>query len=972
MPVRVVIPVRLRVDAAALHGRADAVADAVAAAVGRAVARSREVVLGPRGGYLAPAPRRPTFTWLGAGLPDLTAADRAEWEARLGERIDAAFRAAVPPPPAAPAPLAGRPAERFDPARAAGPGAYRVPVYDDRGREAAAPLAGGPDPGATPGEEPFDPAAGFGYAETLRAAVRMPVFRSLDELAAAVRTRIGRNIIRRTGVGYLAVFLQYAERGESGYTVVLYDQRDGLPKFQVPIDPAGLTRLRPSVVAEHGVEVDPLALPPAARMRLKVLGRPESAAARAGLYYREFGPQLRGFVRPRARQNLIDRGTPAPDDRAIDREADRLARAAAAAQVARVRFPTLVVLHIGQLRIVLDCRDELPDGLDIEVTPILAAAPYRGTAGPGPDGAPPCPGRDPRSGRDPLSCEPPVPSLAPASDTVRLLMDELAARLGLPAGVYAGAFCVEAARAVVARTEVAATRWEFTAGRYGAERGTAAYPTADDTGREFHLAPSGLLDELRRLAAHIPKITRLRNAVVGLIHAPGVAARIGGHRHNDATGWELDLVRELNPTLRAASALIFAAACRAVYAQMLFASRAHIVARLRPDRLEPFARLFAELVVKPGANRRTAVEELAALEQLLATLRGSDEYKAAHGGGGVVADAAGGVLGGWRAAHRLFADALDTALLRRPEVPAGPVPAGGLASLPSGEVGVSNGTRLYSEQDLRVAIAVTRGALEAVDPLIRQFANTDEVMSAIGRDEARVGPVLKEKLETMRAANGRQMAAARDDVHHAFGIRGTHALAQQAVGPAFDGDPHLDLGYEFLASSEEGKRSLFAALEMFGLVILSVVCPPAGVYVGAAAALYHWDEARTRREELTAATLDPDLVADRAELEAEQFASELALVLAFLPAAGPVVRAGRSAVRAGARAAARGVAAQAARQFALSREMITRMGELLVLKMGEEFVKGEVINHLIEALLTGPVRRQILDEFRPPEGGAGR
>ena len=56
MPVRVNMPIRLRVEAHGLDRRLDDVGEAVEAAVKRARAASRKAVLEPRGGYVGPTP----------------------------------------------------------------------------------------------------------------------------------------------------------------------------------------------------------------------------------------------------------------------------------------------------------------------------------------------------------------------------------------------------------------------------------------------------------------------------------------------------------------------------------------------------------------------------------------------------------------------------------------------------------------------------------------------------------------------------------------------------------------------------------------------------------------------------------------------------------------------------------------------------------------------------------------------------
>ncbi|PSB46494.1 hypothetical protein C7B80_12970 [Cyanosarcina cf. burmensis CCALA 770] len=78
MPVRVTIPIRLRVDPRALTERQIDIEEALAAAVGRALANSRDVVLEPRGSYIEVKFHPLEMSWTGTGLIDISATLRAE------------------------------------------------------------------------------------------------------------------------------------------------------------------------------------------------------------------------------------------------------------------------------------------------------------------------------------------------------------------------------------------------------------------------------------------------------------------------------------------------------------------------------------------------------------------------------------------------------------------------------------------------------------------------------------------------------------------------------------------------------------------------------------------------------------------------------------------------------------------------------------------------------------------------------
>ncbi|MDZ8258032.1 hypothetical protein [Nostoc sp. ChiQUE01b] len=81
MPVRVEIPIRIRVDPLALLERQDDLEEALAAAVGRALKNSRDVVLAQRGGFMGVRVHSPEFNWSGNGLVNVPISTQTETEA---------------------------------------------------------------------------------------------------------------------------------------------------------------------------------------------------------------------------------------------------------------------------------------------------------------------------------------------------------------------------------------------------------------------------------------------------------------------------------------------------------------------------------------------------------------------------------------------------------------------------------------------------------------------------------------------------------------------------------------------------------------------------------------------------------------------------------------------------------------------------------------------------------------------------
>ncbi len=111
MPVSVIIPTRIRVNATGLAKRRDVIAEALASAAGRALASSRDVVLARRGGYATIRLWEPKVVWTGGELDRVSAAVRADIEALVKETFSRAassahlydfVRAAVTAPPVLP------------------------------------------------------------------------------------------------------------------------------------------------------------------------------------------------------------------------------------------------------------------------------------------------------------------------------------------------------------------------------------------------------------------------------------------------------------------------------------------------------------------------------------------------------------------------------------------------------------------------------------------------------------------------------------------------------------------------------------------------------------------------------------------------------------------------------------------------------------------------------------------------------
>jgi hypothetical protein len=268
-----------------------------------------------------------------------------------------------------------------------------------------------------------------------------------------------------------------------------------------------------------------------------------------------------------------------------------------------------------------------------------------------------------------------------------------------------------------------------------------------------------------------------------------------------------------------------------------------------------------------------------------------------------------------------------------------------------------------------------RGTLEEIDPLVKQFSEIPEVMARFRNPSIGVRAELQRLLNEMSASNTEKTSEARDDWQYAFRasrineslpsatipgtsfvLQGIHLMAHQQLGEFFGGDPYYPEGINSLFNAELGFEALKDFFEYGGIILLSVICPPLGVAFGMATAVYHYEEAADRQE-LYQALIDPDLVMNRAELEAEMFAARLGLALAFIPEAGSILGRGASiGVRLGARGSARLVARTA--RGAIRRGLVRSAGRALA-----RHLTTAMIRQIEQGLVRAFISEIMIDRF---------
>lgn len=622
---------------------------------------------------------------------------------------------------------------------------------------------------------------------------------------------------------------------------------------------------------------------------------------------------------------------------------------------------------------------------------------------------------------DPLVCtpflaEPPLSELGEDGDRLRRIIARIAAKLAIPTCEFAGGFALTAAAAIGRRaTDV---------GNFGVSAADAFLqpPPAGGPGNvgpaSFEAAPSPAIAFLRHLGGVAPDMTVLVGEIHRTYERPEHRGKIRSFR--EPISWIWRFHAEVNAAMRHSVAVLFGMTCRILLMQLLRASETSIRGRLA--QIDAYTELFEQALL-PRLRR---IEELTSLRDQLRSAPATPPQRGSPvealpggtplpdagtgGGSGAPPDAGTGGTGGggagtpasaedaqraWEAARSDLTDSLrapDTAPAassRRGSETGVPPPSGTLTWPATGGPRIYDSAgRTWSIDELEQAIVRNRGLVEEVDPLVKQLVELDEVLRRFDNPALGVRAELQSLLGEMLRNNAEQQAEVTDSWLYAFrasrisedipavtvpGTRyvlgGIHLQAHAAVGDAFRGDTYYGMGIDGLFGSEQGLVGIVAFFEFTGVLLLSIVCPPLGAVVGIALAGYHLHEAH-EREELYESLLDPELVATRAEIEAELFAARLGFALSIIPEAGTIVRSGArlggAVVRTGAHAAARGAVRRIAAHLAEETARSLRRGFVVALlrEVAQDQIVEAVAQRVLEPIIadlqrevsvTGPV-----------------
>jgi hypothetical protein len=981
MPVNVHIPIRVRLDAESLEGRDEDLADALQAAIRRALDHSERVVLKPRNHYLGVQMRDAQFSWSGEGLDFATAEQRRRIQSLVATAIDEAARASRVGARArarvnASPPLGDSRGERFDRGRFDGLGNYLLPSYDKGGDTTAVPIA-------SQGDKPAEPRVIWelaelepGYLGGMSSEFRHDILTLELERVGASYQRGTRfyGLMYRQGGEYPLVLEFMAPQGDTFY----YEIAEFGSEEAVPAEAGDLAKKeQPVSLAESIVEVAwaPAATIHALREReirsyLESLPLPpdwepeefskskdaylaaDSAATKAQftsdglvigaggrIHFISMSPDERrftgvGIVAPFAYSHVID-----PDAKT---DKDGAARSANARKKSDTKGDKASTSKGGYL-------DMGEAGINTGEF-----------AFPRPDNA----------WNVSLVCEsftgePSVDEL-PQAIAAELweMINDIAARLGIDACGYAGHFAITAA-------------WVL--GQMA--RNTAEFATQDSVGMlqppkrgkvsgatDFVPAESAAVQLLRLLGDLVPRITQLARRIDSVYREH--SKLIQGVRHGNHLGWMLDFGYEFNEAMKESVAQHFRSSTRTVFLQLLHSSKLNLDARTKAG--EKYIDFFEHVV------RRALVPENE-LKMLRDQLAKETE--------GIGTKIVGGVIGTWREARNGIFDLVNGgdpfgSLL-------GSAATGVIVDGPDGKKRVKDSAgNVWTLAKLDQTLALHHDTAVGIDPLMQQLVSDPNLRKRFLNSIFGIRMELKQLLAEMTAANVSVTERVSNDEHYAFTLasidsdygddnpptiqgtgyvlQGVHLLAHQTMHQSFRNDVYYRLGVDHAMTREDMRRSADEFLKFAIPLVLSVFCGPLGVLAGAAVAISDRMDAGDKMEAYKA-LINPELVFNYAELEAELFAADLGVALSFIPIPGMAKTAGviggraaKTLVTTGARAAG-GLVVRSVHRV-LTKAMVKAIRAGLVKEFVKQLVIGEIMSRAISHFIIDPVVEQMQRE----------
>jgi len=457
---------------------------------------------------------------------------------------------------------------------------------------------------------------------------------------------------------------------------------------------------------------------------------------------------------------------------------------------------------------------------------------------------------------DPFCGEPSVLNMGSWGMDLLHEIDWIATELGIDSCNYAAQFVLVAARTIGLRA-LAVAGWSI-----DLPGETKATPGGEGNlgTLDLNYVKTPQIQELKRLARLVPKISRLHSNVIHYTEF------LGGD-------WGLAYLSNLNKRFEHSIGLIFAMSCQVIFMQLLTASRLAIEARQNSSYVERF-----RIAVLPQ------LMSILELEQLLDALRSPDTARELPWSAGASTES-GVQPGSWETSTKDFTEVLASAPTNSLLIEGEPQ-----VTIVGGDLVVRDRLgRLWDEESLGIAIQLRRGLAESIEPMIKQVEELPDFIEDMGEKQKDIDGAVARLLDRMHAKNDEIRVKAKADSLFAFNLtvgrsrlQGLQKQADEAIADAFEGDPWYRIGRDSLINMTEGGRALEAVLEFSGLVVLAIFCAPAAAILGFGLAGHQYAEAK-QKEDVYQALINPELVLSYANVEASLFAAKIGFVLAFIP-----------------------------------------------------------------------------------------
>lgn len=588
--------------------------------------------------------------------------------------------------------------------------------------------------------------------------------------------------------------------------------------------------------------------------------------------------------------------------------------------------------------------------------------------------------------------EPRVDALGSAGHHMASLMARIARLLRMTdrSWDYAGAFAINAARVMAARSTMA--HWRAAGALTSIE--PTRYQAGNAGDADVGIAVSPAIELLQTLGKAAPLLEELDALVLDVVaKSPLRRPRIGT---SSAASWALHYRREFMPACKSSVYAIFTEACRVCLLQLLGASAAGLA--WLDANFEEYFRSVQHLLLGPVARlaalRRMREQILQAEAGNFAGLvlrtatglpirpRAPDQrsfWTEIQEGAGASARVG---FQAWREAREWWRDdgKLNTVDRIRRETSAREKVEGTVVQQADGSFAVAEGkgdeSTLWTREAIEGAIRFQEGALGTFDPLVRHMSNLEGSVAAFqDRNSARA--YMRRLIDRMVNANAEAVRQTHADVMFAFRtaklgedwqapetasgvtMRQLHALAHRTVGPAFGEGWIYREGLQFLFGSEKGRDELLPVLELFVTIGAFALYAPLGLAVSAVAAGVRYDLA-VGHEAVSEGLMEADEVLSRADAELEMFMSHFEIAMLVLPESGAIARrvvsgykiAVSGEVKAGAKAAVARVRAHMLQEFgaALKGQLMHSFVHQLVAAKALEPLLGAVLGPVFEVL----------------------